>query len=154
MLYSMLSAVFHRETGTFVWSITERWHDWASHLDINISTESDNIGLNINMNLNRSINRYWCPIDSSLNETFIKTQQAAEWCIYEAEAGLVIINHLECFMQLFVHTVHSNHGCTNIDSVRPWTMNGGATANFVGVYLFMQAGGVRCIHAIAPRQGK
>ena len=57
--------------------------------------------------------------------------------------SLVIIHHLECFMQprqyscSCLSTVHSNHRCSNIGSVRPWTMNG-ATAYFVGVYLFMQ----------------
>ena len=58
--------------------------------------------------------------------------------------SLVIIHHLECFMQpsteyscSCLSTVHSNHRYSNIDSVRPWTMNG-ATAYFVGVYLFMQ----------------
>ena len=73
-----MMSVFSFETGTFVWSITASWHDWGSHLDINISTASDKIALNINMNLNRPINRYWCPIDSSLNETFIKTQQQSD----------------------------------------------------------------------------
>ena len=128
-------SVFSFETGTFVWSITARWHARALHLDINISTVSDSITLNINMNLNRPINRYWCPIDSSLNETFIKTQQQSD--AFRRLKPCAIIHHLECFMQpSCLYTVHSNHGCSNIDSVRPWTMNG-ATAYFVGVFLFM-----------------
>ena len=130
----MLS-VFNRETGTFVWSITARWHDWASHLDVNISTVSDNIALNINMNLNRPINRYWCPIDWSLNETFIKTQRSDAFmrlrpCYYQSP-WMFYAAQYNC-----LSTVHSKHRCSNIDSVRPWTMNG-ATAYFVGVFLFM-----------------
>ena len=133
-----MMSVFSLETGTFVWSITASWHDWGSHLDINISTASDKIALNINMNLNRPINRYWCPIDSSLNETFIKTQQSDAFrrlkpCDYPSPWMFYAVQY-SCSC---LSTVHSNHRCSNIDSVRPWTMNG-ATAYFVGVYLFMQ----------------